>query len=135
VRGRASVIQAWPGPSGTLCVQLEGDITCAFLLAPGQAVHVSYANWFWLDSAGSSFGVFVTGAISSHVASVRVSLGAGRWVNATILTLPPELGFPFRLYYMEKRTGFQSLARHLPVVALDGHGQEVGRTSYLVQGG
>ncbi len=135
VRGRASVIQAWPGPSNTLCVQLEGDITCAFLLAPGHAVQVSYANWLYLDPAGFSFGMFVIGAISSEVASVRVSLGAGRWVNATILTPPPELGFPLRLYYMEERTGFQSLNRDLPVVALDDHGQEIGRTSYLVQCG
>jgi len=47
----------------------------------------------------------------------------------------PELLFPFRLFYTEKRTGFQSLARHLPVVALDDHGRELGRTSYLVKGG
>jgi len=135
VRGRASIFQAWPGPSGTLCVQLEGGITCDFLLGPGQAVQVSFARWFYPDSTGYNFAMFVTGAISSEVASVRVSFGAGRWVNATILTPPAELGFPSRLYYMEERTGFQSLNRSLPVVALDARGHEIGRTSYLVQGG
>jgi hypothetical protein len=98
-------------------------------------VHLAYAHWLHLDSAGPGFGVFVTGAISPRVASVSVSLGAGRWVDATILTPPSELEFPFRLFYMEKRTGFQSLNRWLPIVALDGHGREIGRTSYLIHGG
>ncbi len=135
VRGHAADIQAWSGPAGTLCIQVAGDISCDLPLPPGQAVQVSFANSLLLDSSGYAFGMFVVGTIRSDVTSVRVSLGAGRWVDATILKPPPELLFPFRFFYTEKRTGFQNLNRHLPVVALDGHGRELGRTSYLVQGG
>jgi hypothetical protein len=137
VRGQVGDVGAYRGPAGNLCLRLPtlGTISCDFAPRPGQAVRLAYANWLYPDSADFDIGVFLAGAVSPRVASVRVSLGAGRWVDATILSPPPEVGFPFRLFYMEKRTGFESLNRSLPVVALDGHGREIGRTSYLIQGG
>jgi hypothetical protein len=135
--GHVEDIGAYGSPAGTLCVQLpeQGTISCDFLPRHGRAVHVAYAQWLYLHSACCRFGMFVLGAISSRVASVRVSLGEGRWVGATLLRLPPSLKFPDRLFYVEEKTGFQSLNHHLPVVALNAHGRKIGRTSYLVMGG
>ena len=132
VRGEVGDIAAYRGPEGDLCVQLttEGTISCDFLPRPGHPIRVAYANWLYLDSAGD-LGVFLVGAISHRVSSVHVSLGAGGWVNATILKPPPDLQFPFRLFYIEERTGYQSLSRSLPVVARDARGREIGRNYYL----
>jgi hypothetical protein len=137
VRGQVADVGAYRGPAGTLCLELatEGTISCDFALGPLQIIQLANARWLYLDSAGYGFGIFLAGAISPRVASVRVSLGAGRWVDATILTPPPQLEFPFRLFYMEQRTGIESLNRSLPLVPLNGRGREIGRTSYLVQGG
>jgi hypothetical protein len=124
---------------GNLCVSLttEGVLSCDFLPRLGQGattIRLAYAHWLYWDSARFRYVMFLVGAIGPSVASVRVSLGVGRSVDATILTLPPELAIPFRLFYTENRTGFQDLSR-LPVVALDDQGREIGRTSYLVLGG
>jgi hypothetical protein len=141
--GHRGPIEVYGGaPAGSVCVALpdEGAFSCDFLPTPGQAVHLAYAQWLYLDSAcpsgpGCGFGMFVIGSISPQVAFVRVALGAGRSVNATLLTLPLDLEFPYRLFYVEKRTGFQSLNHHLPVVALNAQGRKIGHTSYLVLGG
>jgi hypothetical protein len=80
--------------------------------------------------------MFVIGAVRGPVASVRVALGAGRWVDATILSpLTSELRFPFRLFLIDEKTGQQSLNRRRSIVAFDDRGREIGRTSYLVLGG
>ena len=137
VGGQSADLGVYRGPADSLCVRLttEGELSCDLFPRPGETVRLAYANWLYLDSACCGFGMFVVGSIRPPVASVRVSLGAGRWVDAAILTPPSELEFPFRLFYMEKRTGFQSLNRRLSVIALDAQGQEIGRTTYLVQGG
>lgn len=133
VRGEVGDIAAYRGPAGDLCIQLttEGTISCDLLPRPGHPIRVAYANWLYLYSAGEGFGVFVVGAIRPRVSSVHVSLGAAGWVNATILKPPPELHFPFRLFYLEERTGYESLSRSLPVVARDAVGREIGRNYYV----
>jgi hypothetical protein len=123
--------------AGSLCLSMtgRGDLSCDVLPRRDEVIRLAYADWMYRDSARTRFGMFVVGAIGPSVALVRLSLGAGRWVDATILTLPPRLGTSFRLFYTEKWTGFQSLNHRLPVVALDDHGRAVGRDSYLVLGG
>jgi hypothetical protein len=53
----------------------------------------------------------------------------------TLLTLPSVLDVRYRIFYIEKKIGLHSLNRDLVIVALDDRGVELGRTSYLVQGG
>jgi hypothetical protein len=117
---------------GALCFELSsGGSSFCVAPQPGQAIQLAYVNWIWFDSGNRGFGILVIGAITRDVASVRVSLGAGRWATARIVSAPPELAFPLRLFYVEKRTGFDVLNRHLPIVALDDQGHEIGRTSYF----
>jgi hypothetical protein len=135
VEGRAADIHAYRGQAGSFCLDLTrvGELSCDLVPGPRESLRIAYANWVHLDSACCGFGLVVVGTIKPGVAEVRISLGGGRWVDATIVRPPP--GFAYRFFYMEKRAGFRSLNRRLPVVALDGRGREVGRTSYLVQGG
>lgn len=137
VKGRAADIHAYRGPTGSFCLDLTrvGELSCDLVPGLRQPIRIAYANWVYLDSACCGFGLFVIGTVKPGVSEVRISLGGGRRVDATILRPPPRFNFAYRLFYMEKRTGFESLNRRLPVVALDGRGREVGRTSYLVQGG
>jgi hypothetical protein len=125
-------------PSGNLCVAFarEGPLSCEFLPRLGHGIiRLAYAHWLCRETTCRRFGIIVVGAIGPRVASVRVLLGAGRRVYATILVLPSELEVPFRLFYTEKWTRFESLNRRLAIVALDDHGRQIGRTPYLVQGG
>ena len=137
VNGRDGNLKAYRTETGSICVSLStrGNISCRLLPLRGQAVRLAYANWLYLNSACCDFAMFVAGSISPQVASVRVSVGAGRWVDATLLTPPPDLEFPFRLFYAEQRGSDGSLDRRLPVVAMNVQGRIVGRTSYFVQGG
>src|SRR5436190_6532364 len=102
LRGEVGHIGAYRGPTGDLCVELttEGTISCDLAPRPGDALRLAYANWLYLDSPQYGLGVFVAGAVGPRVASVHVSVGAGRWAEATLLKPPPELGFPFRLFYI-----------------------------------
>jgi hypothetical protein len=135
--GEWADIDVYSQPSGNICVRLpsQGVLSCDFTPGPDETIRLGYANWVFRDEPHTRLGVFVIGTIGPDVATVRVSTAKGRWVDATIVALPSEFLLPFRLFYMEKRTGFGILNRRRPIVALDERGREIGRTSYLVFGG
>jgi hypothetical protein len=133
VNGQPGDLAAFRGSDGAICLHLatEGTISCDLSTRPGQAIHLAYANWLYMESAPPNLGVIVVGAIDRRVSTVRVALGEGMWGNATILTPPPALEFNLRLFYIEQRTTIQNLNRVLPVIARDGRGREIGRKYYL----
>jgi hypothetical protein len=138
VRGNDQLVNAYQEPGDRLCLELptEGTPYCDIAPGPGP-LRLVHANWVYPGSACCGFAMFVIGTIGPTVDSVRVSLGAGRWVRAMIVGLPSSLraGGLIRLFYIDQPTGMQSLNHRLPIVALDDHGHEIGRTTYLVLGG
>jgi len=112
----------------------EGVLSCDFLPRRGETIRLAYAHWLYWGVECCGIGMFVVGAVNAQVDAVRVALGAGKWADATIVTPPHALGFSFRLFYVERKSGMESLNHRLPVIAFE-HGREVGRTSYLVLGG
>ena len=112
----------------------EGVLSCDFLPRRGETIRLAYAHWLYWGVECCGIGMFVVGAVNAQVDAVRVALGAGKWADATIVTPPHALGFSFRLFYVERKSGMESLNNRLPVIAFE-HGREVGRTSYLVLGG
>jgi hypothetical protein len=138
VSGRDRPVDAYDEPGDGLCLELpvEGTPYCDIAPGPGP-LRLVYANWVYPGSACCGFAMFVIGTIGPTVASVRVSLGAGRSVRAMIAGFPTSLGAGglIRLFYIDQPTGIESLNHRLPVVALDDRGHEIGRTTYLVQGG
>jgi hypothetical protein len=137
-QGGSGNLRAYRGPTGRLCVTVStaGDISCDLVPRPGEAIHAGGAGALLLGT-GPGVEIFVAGAVDDRVLSVRVNVGAGRWVRATIVTLPSQLEFPYRLFYVAADVAFPSFQFNnpYPVVARDAHGVVVGRSSYGVQGG
>jgi hypothetical protein len=136
VKGVQRTLDAYFEPGEGVCLDLptEGMPYCALARGPGP-LRLILANWVY-PGACCDFAMFVVGTIGPSVSSVRLSLGAGRWVDATIADFPASLNTGgLRLFYVDQRTGMQSLNHRLPIVALDAQRREIGRTTYLVLGG
>jgi hypothetical protein len=137
-QGAKGPVSVYRDPTGSLCIkaayQGAGSILCDLVPQPGRALYVGTASFIQQDSQGD-FSLFLAGATEARVGSLRVSLGTGGWVSARLVTPPSQLDFPFRVFYVEAKLPFQMLNRPLPIVALDQHGQEIGRASYTLRGG
>jgi hypothetical protein len=135
--GKPANVEVYRRFDGNLCVRLPSAsfVSCDVLPAEETAVRLVYASWVSLDSSCCRSGVFVIGTVGRDVATVRLDLGAGRRVEATIVEVPSALDEPVRVFVVERKTGLESLGRRLPITALDDHGREVGRTTYLISGG
>jgi hypothetical protein len=135
--GQPADVEVYRRFDGNLCVRLlsRSFVSCDVLPSEGKAVRLTYADWMYLDPSCCRFGVFVVGTVGPDVGTVRVDLGGGRRVEATIVELPSALDEPARVFFVQRETGFASLGRRLLVTALDDRGREVGRTTYLVSGG
>jgi hypothetical protein len=135
--GQPADVEVYRRFDGHLCVRLlsRSFVSCDVIPAPGTAIRLIYADWVQLDQACCRFGIFLVGTVRPDVARVQVGLGSGRQVAATVVTLPSALDEPTRMFVVEQATGLRSLDNRLPVTALDDGDHELGRTSYLVEGG
>jgi hypothetical protein len=135
--GQPADVEVYRRFDGHLCVRLlsRSFVSCDVIPAAGTAIRLAFADWVYLDQACCRFGIFLVGTVTSDVARVQVGLGSGRQVTATVVTLPSALEEPTRVFVVEQATGLRSLNHRLPVTALDDRDHELGRTSYLVEGG
>jgi hypothetical protein len=134
--GQTVGLRAVRGKADSVCIELINQrLSCDLQLGHRQLIKLAFANWLRLDASEHGLGVLILGSVGPRVQSVHVSLGPSRWSNAMIITAPAEFGAAVRLFVIERRTSLKSLNRSLPIVALDGSGRPIGRTSYLIQGG